>query len=492
MTEPAAQPHDSPARRWTRQWGVTRSNRLTELTAVAIFAILCALLWLPNWREERVNSLRERRDRYGDISQHGRNIAYAVLEMRAAVRGYLLSGRPEFRAEYVEAGNRVQSASDELEALITTQDDPALADAHAAYAVALTSWRSGHLEYLVAMVDRGDTAEAQAYFVGGHGQQQVTEAQTQLAAIQSLAHDYERTIRTEITSLSAFVVLLNNGLLGLALIAMALVVVGYAQQRRTNAALRRADSVNQRLSQQLEAELSAAEQRNTLLDAGQQLLNQLPVFQQADDALEQLAWTVLRVYDLTAVAIWIDSTARGGYVAQHVIAQSSFSAGLPPPARLSVQSGKMTSVERGAGQLWYVPIEWDGVVVGVCALGGDPARIDVEHIRQQVLLSIENVVLFQQLRRNEARLHAVFSHAPLGFVLTDRTGMVLLANQRAQAVLPWVAAGEDACRPDAHGSFFAQGGAPIATSALPLAKAVASCDAQRAEIFHEQDGVRIP
>lgn len=475
-----------------RESAQPQRNRLTEVSVVAIFAILCALFILPSWRDERMTMLREQRGIYSDISHATRTIAFSVLEMRAAVRGYLLSQRPEFRQEYVEAHTRFVETSTELEAAVAQQENVVLREDYAALERMVAAWHEGHLTYLIGMIDRGEIAAAQAYFASGVGQMPVASFQTQLERLQTTAHGHETAIRTEMSAFSDFVVLLNNGLLVLVLAAMALVAVGYGKQRQMNRALSAADAANTELSTALAAQLETIRQHNAVLAAGQRLMAQLPLLQDAPDALQRLAQAVAAVYDLPIFALWVDGDARTGVAAQQVMTGTAVHRDTEVLPRLVPAAGANLTQPWGGVEVIYVPIENGGHLVGTCALGFPSTVAERVTIQQHVTLMIEHTLLVHALRRQEERLTAVFTHAPLGFVLTDASGSVLLSNDAARVVLPWLRVGADACTPHPDAAFYAFGGTPIAADALPLARAVATGVGQRGEILHEIANERIP
>ena len=81
---------------------------------------------------------------------------------------------------------------------------------------------------------------------------------------------------------------------------------------------------------------------------------------------------------------------------------------------------------------------------------------------------------------------------PLGFVLVDLNGMVLLKNQQAQQFIPQLAVTEDCQHAMANTTFYGMGGYELSPPELPLAVALAQATVGTHDIMHELQDVRVP
>jgi two-component system KDP operon response regulator KdpE len=231
---------------------------------------------------------------------------------------------------------------------------------------------------------------------------------------------------------------------------------------------------------------------NSRLDAGRRVVNMLPHLQHADDPVSLLAETVRVEYAVSAVFFWVypettEQTHRSVISSMEQHYQSS-----PVPEFVEV-TGTTTHASSWNGlRLEYTALEMSGKAYGVMAVAAPPTQLHTDLVRQHVALLLENVTLFQQLKRDDERLSAVFDSAPLGFVLIAKSGEILLVNGKAAMLLPNATAGADIVRVCGEGVYFAKGGKPFAATDLPILQALVGNVVHRIEIVHEIAQERIP
>jgi DNA-binding response OmpR family regulator/signal transduction histidine kinase len=111
---------------------------------------------------------------------------------------------------------------------------------------------------------------------------------------------------------------------------------------------------------------------------------------------------------------------------------------------------------------------------------------------QQITMLVDNFRLFHQLQHEQQRLQVLFDVVPLGFVLVDVQGNVLLTNQQAKQFIPQLATTTDSQQVFATTTFYGMGGYILPTAELPLVVALAQATVGTHDIMHELAGVRIP
>jgi DNA-binding response OmpR family regulator/signal transduction histidine kinase/CHASE3 domain sensor protein len=468
------------------------SQRLTVYAVAAVFIILCVLLIIPSWREDSVNSLRERRTVYNDIDEDIGDVRSSLLEMRLATRGFLISKNSIFRQEYDQAHERLQAASTSLRAHIALQTDGVLAADTANLEEQILEWRQQHLEYQLAMVENGDLTAAQSDFAQDTTRQKYDDIRTTIAEMRSRVHLHESEIRDVISRFSNQVIFINSSLVFLALVAVVLVSVGFYRQIRLNTALISAETAAHALSETLAARLSELQALNSRLESGQRVVNMLPRLQQAEDPLSLLAHSIRSEYNIPAVFFWMNESLENCIPLTCVASVDDALSSLPLPAYQELSGSEFVLTNWGGLQLEYRSLEVSGNVLGCMAVAVVQEQIHESIERQQVALIIENIALFRQLKSDDELLSTVFESAPLGFVLLGLHGEALIANSRAAILLPGVARGADMQTICAAGMYYALGGKPFPHTELPLIHALNNYSSKQIELIHEIAGVRIP
>ena len=141
-----------------------RSQRLTIAAVVTIYIILFVLLIIPTWREASISAMRERRTVYNEITHDIDDITSALLEMRAAARGYLITQDTIFRQDYAQAYERLVTATSALQRNTNMQSDGKLEVARVELEALIRDWRQQHPEYQMSLVESGLVADAQRDF----------------------------------------------------------------------------------------------------------------------------------------------------------------------------------------------------------------------------------------------------------------------------------------------------------------------------------------
>jgi DNA-binding response OmpR family regulator/signal transduction histidine kinase len=466
-----------------------RTPRLTIVAVVTIYLILCILLIIPTWREASISTMRDRRTVYNEITHDIDAVASALLEMRAAARGYLITQDAIFRQDYLQAYERLQIATIALQRNISLQSDGKLEVARAELEALIREWRQQHPEYQMSLVEAGQIEAAQREFAQNVNRMRYEYVRRKITDIRTAAHLHEMQIRDEATVFSNQVVLINSILMFLALLAMALITVGYYRQTRMNRALVAAETAAQQLTDTLAIRLTQMQMLNQRLEAGQRVVDALPKLQQSHEPLQLLADTVRHEYSLPAVFLWLNDDSRLETPPRCFAAIDPVIGVFDQPPYHDCRLGPVQNVVWGATVLHYSPIELFDNAFGVVAIA---THADDGLVRQLIALLVENVTLFQQLKREDERLSTVIESAPLGFVLTSKTGEVLLANTRAQQLLPTVSRGMTITTLLESQAFYALGGKLLNTSEFPVMKAMQNALVSRSEIIHELGTVRIP
>ena len=466
-----------------------RSQRLTIASVVTIYLILIVLLIIPTWRESSISAMRDRRIVYNEITNDIDDITSALLEMRAAARGYLITQDTIFRQDYVQAYERLQTAKSALQRNTAQQTDGNIEVAREELEELIRDWRQQHPEYQMALVDAGRFEDAQQDFAQNNNRAKYEQVRQKITLIRSAAHLHEMQIRDEATVFTNQVVLINSTLMFLAFVAMALITVEYYRQNRLNAALVVAETAAQQLTDTLAIRLTQMHNLNQRLEAGQRVVDTLPKLQQSADPLQLLADTVRREYSLPAVFFWLYDDIGHGTPPRCIAAVDPSLAVLTHPPFQDCAQGVVSDVAWGPTVLTYSQIELFDTVLGVMAVS---LHADDGLVRQLIALLVENITLFQQLKREDERLSTVIESAPLGFVLMGKTGEVLLSNARAQQLIPSLNRGMPIEALLEAQVFYALGGKALTYTDLPVMKALYGAPLARSEIVHELDSERIP
>ncbi len=466
-----------------------RSQRLTIAAVVTIYIILFVLLIIPTWREASISAMRERRTVYNEITHDIDDITSALLEMRAAARGYLITQDTIFRQDYAQAYERLVTATSALQRNTNMQSDGKLEVARVELEALIRDWRQQHPEYQMSLVESGLVADAQRDFAQNANRMKYEYVRRKITDIRTAAHLHEMQIRDEAAAFSNQVVLINSTLMFLAILAMALITVGYYRQTRLNRALVDAETAAQRLTDTLAIRLTQMHSLNERLEAGQRVVDALPKLQQSRDPLQLLADTVRSEYSLPAVFFWVHDEDRHDTTPRCIAAIDPSVGTVDQPPYHDCRLGPVYDVAWGAVALSYSQIELFDNTLGVMAIALQP---DDGLVRQLIALLVENVTLFQQLRREDERLSTVIESAPLGFVLISKSGEVLLANTRAQQLLPTVSRGMAIAALLESQVFYALGGKMLAATDLPVMHVMHNAPVARSEIIHELGTERIP
>ena len=174
-----------------------------------------------------------------DLRSAVRRVQLLAADAERGQRGYLLTGRAEYLAPYLDARQRLAAALDEMERM--ARDDPAQA-ARAADARRLASMKIAELNQTIDLYRRGDTSLAIARVESGEGRQLMDQLRALLGQMNEYAQaQLEQHRKTsDAQARRAVAISIASALVLLVLAIAAALVVRGDLQRREEAARQRA------------------------------------------------------------------------------------------------------------------------------------------------------------------------------------------------------------------------------------------------------------
>ena len=479
---------------------------LAWVGVMGIIGVLVALLIIPSWQNNSLANLRERTLNISKFIDDSNELEISLQDMRLAVRGYIISKNIFFSQQYNDASTRQNVITEQL-----TQDAFAINDLVNPNNVTLLGeliddWQAQHLDHQVALVDAGDIAGAEQDFVLSIKQHSFDNIRKTLIPLRTIAKNELHMVQLETSRVHATNFLVNMVLTCLALVAVVIVILGVIRQTSLVQALQFAKSEAHQLTVALSMRLDELHNQHERLATAQLIMTQAMQIGRNTYhntyQMQQIVQTIQQTLHIPLVMLWHDvDTVTHPAIVSCVADQQELLRQIPqiiPHARIHALFHTKTIApaiqipHTNHQSLQLYPLIISNQNVGVLGLLLPTATTIDSFLLQQITLVVDNFRLFQQLQREQQRLRVVFDAVPLGFVLVDLNGMVLLKNQQAQQFIPQLAVTEDCQHAMANTTFYGMGGYELSPPELPLAVALAQATVGTHDIMHELQDVRVP
>lgn len=470
----------------------TEHSRSSLLSLLAVISILLALLIIPSWQKTQNDKIVEQISNTNNIITHLNELEVSLQEMRAATRGYIITENPIFSAQYEQAGERQREALDLLIQKVDISRNTINLATVNQLSVLIEEWRSSRLSAQIAMVERGERDKAEQDFLLGVSQQSYEQ-------IRSLINDVRTTMKFERRSLlelsaiqSSRSTITNQILVFFALIGVGIVVVGFNRLSALVDAIQRSEQAAQHLSEELTVQLNQVNLQNARLAFAQKLALNATATQADESVINQLIEIIAHEFDLPMVVLRMNhASIQTYYTYCEPHYRTALDSLVKDPNQLSDLSSNQTVIADE-----FVISKTD-LLIGARAIGtlfvlNKQSFVVDSLIQQQLTLLLENIVLFDQIAQEQRRLEMVVNTVPIGLLLIDMNGMILISNTKALELFPHCENGLLITKVVAAQEFFLTGGRKLLETQLPIIHALAGNDTQSIEIMHDVAGQRIP
>ncbi len=467
-------------------------SRTSVLSLFVVVSILLALLIIPSWQKYQNDIITEQITLTNNMVTHVNELEVSLQEMRAAVRGYIITENAIFSAQFEQANNRHREA---LDLLIQDVDqgrnaaDVALVNK---LEQLIEEWSVNRLGVQIAMVERGEREAAEREFLLGVSQQSYEKIRSIINDLRSKTKLARRNQLEMATALSNQSAVINQVLVFFALIGVGIVVVGFNRLSAVLSTQHQSEQAAQYLSAELATQLSHVNTQNQRLALAQQLAMKSTIGRYDASHIQHLLEVYLREMALTVVVLRMPNqhiSTYHGYVHDDAPAQLKYIATEP---ELLLRDHTALVLEHPELTFHHTTLTIGNRMVGtVYVLAHDQFEFD-PLITQQFTLLLENFYLFEQITQEQQRLATVVDTVPIGLLLVDVNGNVLVSNHKAVELLPMCRTGVSIQGVLAAQQFYASGGRAVAPDQVPIALALTGAEVQTVELMHDLAGQRVP
>ena len=469
---------------------------------MGVMGVLFALLIIPSWQNTTIVNLRERTLNISKFIDDSNELEVALQDMRLAARGYIISQNGFFSQQYVDASTRQNSSIERLTQDAFLISDLIHPDEISVLGGYIDDWRSVHLDHQVALVEAGDIAGAEQDFSLSIKQHSFDNIRKTLIPLRTIAKNELRALQAETLRVHAANSLVNTILTGLALVALVIVLLGVIRQTRLLHALQLARSESQQLTVALSMRLDELHHQNERLAMAQLIMTRAMHIERHPYHMQRIVQTIQHTLQLPIVVLWLDAdTTNNPAIVCSANDVSDTFLQLPTTVSHTVLAELFMQTTSGFARriacsdtysFVLYPLITNGHNVGVLGLML-PVTGDLDSLLlQQITMLVDNFRLFHQLQHEQQRLRVLFDVVPLGFVLVDTQGNILLTNQQAQQFIPQLEAISECQQAFAATTFYGMGGYILPTAELPLIVALTQATVGTHDIMHELAGVRVP
>jgi DNA-binding response OmpR family regulator/signal transduction histidine kinase/CHASE3 domain sensor protein len=470
----------------------TEHSRSSLLSLLVVISILLALLIIPSWQKSQSDIIVEKISTTNNIIAHLNELEVALQEMRAATRGYIITENPIFAAQFEQASERQRSA---LDLLIQNIDlyrkvaDIELVNQLEQY---INEWRSTRLVAQIAMVERGERDQAEQDFLLGVSQQSYEQIRALISDLRTNVKLERRNLLALSAERSSQSTAINQVLVLFALIGVGIVVVGFNRLSALVEGIQRSEQAAQHLSEELTVQLSYVNNQNARLAFAQKLALSATATQADDSKIQQLIEMIAQEFALPMVVL------RVNYVGVHKYythceeeCRTLLESYIKDPHLLDELATE--SVMQSLGFVTTrIPLLIGARPIGSLYVVAN-RRFDLDSlVQQQLTLLLENFVLFEQIAREQRRLAMVVDTVPIGLLLIDTHGDVLISNNKARELLPSCKNGLSIVQVASTLQFYMVGGGKLSIDQLPIMQALSGSETQSIEIMHDVGVQRIP
>lgn len=470
----------------------TEHSRSSLLSLLVVISILLALLIIPSWQKSQSDMIVERISITNNIITHLNELEVALQEMRAATRGYIITENAIFAAQFEQASERQREALDLLLQNVEISRHSANLTSVNQLEQFIDEWRTSRLLAQIAMVERGERDQAERDFLLGVSQQSYEQIRSLIGDIRSNTKFERRNQLALAAAHSNQSTTTNQVLVFFALIGVGIVVVGFNRLSGLVEAIQRSEHAAQHLSEELTVQLNHVNRQNARLAFAQKLALNVTATHGDGPRIQQLIEILAQEFTLPMIVLRMNYAGVQTYytycVDQHRILLDSY---IKDP---DVLNNPMADV---AMQTLGLVLNRFSLLIGTRTVGTlyimDQHPFDLDPlIQQQLTLLLENIVLFEQIAQEQRRLAMVVDAVPIGLLLIDTNGVVLVSNTKVSELLPHCQNGASISKVVSAQQFYLVGGRKMSIDQLPIMQALAGLETQSSEIMHDVDGQRIP
>lgn len=470
----------------------TEHSRSSLMSLIVVVSILLALLIIPSWQKSQNDRIVEKISVTNNIITHLNELEVALQEMRAATRGYIITENALFAAQFEQASERQRTALDLLIQNIEISRNPTNQESVTQLSQLIGEWRSRRLMAQIALVERGERDQAERDFLLGVSQQSYEQIRTMIGDLRNDAKLERRNQLAQAATHSSQSTTTNQILVFFALVGVGIVVVGFNRLSGLVEAIQQSKHSAQLLSEELTVQLTHVNRQNAQLAFAQKLALHVTASHADGPRIQQLIEMIAQEYALPMVVLRMNYAGVDTYYTYcdevHRIRFDSF---IKNPSLLNDPFAEATV------QPHDMFLQCISLVIGARLVGTlyvmDYQQFDLDPlIQQQLTLLLENIVLFEQIAQEQRRLAMVVDTVPIGLLLIDTNGVVLVSNQKATELLPACVTGSSMHEVVAVQQFYVVGGRKLPTDQLPMMQALLGHETQSSEIMHDVDGQRIP
>lgn len=467
-------------------------SRSSVLSLFVVISILLALLIIPSWQKSQSDIIVTQISLTNNTITHLNELEVALQEMRAATRGYIITENAIFAAQFEQASERHREALDLLIQNIDISRNSANLTLVNQLAQSVAEWRSRRLLAQISMVERGERDNAERDFLLGVSQQSYEQIRSVIGEIRTNTKLERRNQLARAAELSSQSTMTNQVLVFFALIGVGIVVVGFNRLSGLVDALQRSEHAAQHLSEELTIQLDQVNRQNARLAFAQKLALNATTTQTEGSRIQPLIEIIGHDFALPMVVLRMNHAGMHTYYtycdATHRTALASY---VQDPDLLNHTVADIAVKSHGM-QVQRTALMIGSRTIGTLFLVHQHSFTLDSLIQQQLTLLLENIELFEQITQEQRRLAMVVNTVPIGLLLIDINGDVLISNTKAVELFPFCQNGLPIHHVISAQQFYMTGGRKLTTDQLPIMQALGGIETQSIEIVHDVSGQRIP
>lgn len=467
-------------------------SRSSILSLLVVVSILLALLIIPSWQKTQNELILEKISVTNNIVTHLNDMEVALQEMRAATRGFIITENAIFIAQFEQAGERQREALDLLIQDYSASRNVAGGQMVTSLEDLIDEWREKRLLTQISMVERGERDAAERDFLLGVSQQSYEKIRSLIADLRSSAKIERRNQQIMATELRNQSVVINQILVFFALIGVGIVVVGFNRLSGLVEALSNSEKAAQSLSEELSSQLVYVNRQNDRLAFAQQLAVKSTVNHPSASRTQLLIELLAHDLSLELVVLRMSNEDIQTYYAYaNTLNNPELHRYVKDPHSL-FDDHVIHWLRAHELHLHHFTLTIGSRIVGTLHVVSTDVFDFDPLIQQQFTLLLENFNLFEQIAQEQARLAMVVDTVPIGLMLVDVSGNILVTNHKVTELLPESHIGQPIQRALAAQQLYVIGGGQISSDTIPIMKALHGEEAKSVEIMHDIAGQRIP
>ncbi|MFZ9858367.1 MAG: response regulator [Roseiflexaceae bacterium] len=470
----------------------TAHLRSSLLSLLVVISILLSLLIIPSWQKSQSDTIVAQISVTNNIITHLNELEVALQEMRAATRGYIITENALFAVQFEQASERQRESLDLLIQNIDSRRNVPNSAIVDELSQSIDEWRTKRLLAQIAMVERGERDQAEKDFLLGVSQQSYEQIRSMIGDLRTNAK-LERSSQLEFAAEQRSQSTITNQILVFfALIGVGIVVIGFNRLSSLVEALQRSEQDAQHLSEELTIQLNNVNLQNARLAFAQRLALNSTATNIDGFRIQQLIEVMADEFALTMVVLRLQHADVHTYYThcgtqQHAVLDPY----ITDPDLLNDPIADSVVQQHGF-VLNRIALMIGSRTIGTLFIVSQHPFVLDSLIQQQLTLLLENIVLFEQIAQEQRRLAMVVNTVPIGLLLIDTHGTILISNNKAVELFPTCVNGLAITQVIDSQQFFAAGGRKITSDQLPMVHAIVGDETQSTEITHDVSGQRIP